>query len=116
VIPIGQEIFLDPTTTESTIDRYAGVIKNYLVPTFGKLCLRDLTTLSIQRYFSGMVASTLSHESRDKIRDVLASILGSAVKYGLLVRNPCEGIELPPEKRGKRRAKPFIYRHQLLCL
>ncbi len=101
-----------PLMASSTKSRYVGIIKNYLEPTFGKLSLRDLTPLSIQRYFSSMAASTLSGESKDKIRDVLASILGSAVKYGLLVKNPCEAVHLPPEKRGKRRAKPFIYRPQ----
>ena len=101
-----------PLMASSTKSRYVGIIKNYLEPTFGKLSLRDLTPLSIQRYFSSMAASTLSGESKDKIRDVLASILGSAVKYGLLVKNPCEAVHLPPEKRGKRKAKPFIYRPQ----
>jgi integrase len=101
-----------PLMASSTRSRSAGVIKNYLEPTFGRLSLRDLSPLVIQRYFSGMAASNLSGESKDKIRDVLASILGSAVKYGLLVKNPCEAVQLPPEKRGKRKAKPFIYRHQ----
>jgi integrase len=101
-----------PLMAKSTQDRYVGIIKNYLEPAFGKLCLRDLSPLSIQRHFSGMAASTLSHESKDKIRDVLASILGSAVKYGLLVKNPCDAVQLPRDKRGKRRAKPFVYRRQ----
>ena len=64
--------------------------------------------LSIQRYFSGMATSKLSHESRDKIRDVLSSILVSAVQYGLLVKNPAEGVRLPAERRGKRRSKQYI--------
>src|SRR5258706_8464642 len=68
-----------PTMAKSTQDRYGSVIKNYLQPTFGGLSLRDITTLNVQRYFSAMATSKLSHESRDKIRDVLSSILGSAV-------------------------------------
>jgi integrase len=48
-------------------------------------------------------------ESRDKIRDVLASVLRTAVKkYGLLVTNPIDGIQLPPNKTGKRKTKPFL--------
>ena len=35
-----------------------------------------------------MQARGLSRESVDKIRDVLSSVLGSAVKYGFLVTNP----------------------------
>jgi hypothetical protein len=61
------------------------------------LCLRQLTTLELQRYFSAMAGSKLQHESRDKIRDVLSSILGSAVRYQLPVKNPMEGVQLPAE-------------------
>ena len=76
------------------------------------LCLRDLGTLQLQRYFSGMAASTLSHESKDKIRDVLSSILRSAVRYQLLIKNPMEGVQLPPDTIGKRVTKPHIASEQ----
>jgi integrase len=97
-----------PLMAKSTQERSTGVIKNYLIPAFGSKCLRDLTPLSLQAYFTGMVASPLSHESKDKIRDVLSSILGSALKFGLLVKNPMENVQMPPEKRGKRRRKPYV--------
>ena len=72
-----------PLLAKSTRDRYEGVIKNYLMPAFGSKCLLDLTPLTLQQYFSSMTKSHLSHESRDKIRDVVSGILGSAVTYGL---------------------------------
>lgn len=93
------------TTTQS---RSRGVIQNYLLPAFGNACLRDLGTLQLQRYLSGMTGSGLSHESKDKIRDVLSSVLGSAVRYQLLVKNPMEGVQLPPGTIGKRVRKPNI--------
>jgi len=96
-----------PLMAKSTRDRYEGVIKNYLKPAFGSKCLRDLTPLTLQQYFSGMTKSPLSYESRDKIRDVVSSILGSAVTYGLLVKNPVEGVRLSPGKKGNR-IKPYI--------
>jgi len=105
----GTYIPLDmPLLAKTTQDRYQGVINNYLIPTFGKLCLRDLTPATLQRYFSGMTSSPLSQESRDKIRDVLASILRTSRKYGLLTVNPLAGVQLPPSRRGKSRAKPHI--------
>jgi len=97
-----------PLMAKSTQDRSRGIIANYLHPVFGGLCLRDLTTLTIQRYFSEMTGSKLSHESKDKIRDVLSSILGSAVQYGLLVKNPVEGVRLPAERSGRRKSKPVV--------
>ena len=96
-----------PLMAKSTRDRYESVIKLYLQPAFGAMCLRDLTPLTLQRYFSGMADSKLSYESRDKIRDVLSSILSSAVTYGLLVKNSAEAVRLSPGKRGKR-IKPYI--------
>src|SRR5271165_1258516 len=101
-----------PLMATSTRDRYRGIINNYLLPKFGELCLRDLGTLQLQRYFSAMATSNLAHESRDKIKDVLSSILGSAVRYQLLVKNPMEGVQLPPKRRGKRIAKPNITSEQ----
>jgi len=97
-----------PLMARSTQDRYWSVLDKYLLPAFGKLCLRDLTRLSVQRYVSELSTSKLSHESRDKIRDVLSSVLRSAVEFGLLARNPVEGVRLPAERAGKRRSKPYV--------
>jgi integrase len=96
-----------PVFAKSTQDRYRSVVDNHLLPAFGEVCLRDIGALAVQRYISGMAASKLLHESRDKIRDTLSSILGSAVRYGYLVKNPVEGVRLPPDKKGKR-VKPYV--------
>jgi len=116
-----------PLMASSTQSRYRGIIENYLVPAFGALCLRDMTPLTLQQYISGFEIKgaekeqnagrkCLSHESVDKIRDVLSSILGSAVKYGFLITNPAAGLQVPPEKRGRRRHKPFVRPEQLAAL
>jgi integrase len=97
-----------PSMAKSTQDRYKGVIRNYLIPAFGNLCLRDLSRLTVQRYFSEMANSVLAHESKDKIKDVLSSILGSAVQFDLLAKNPVEGIRLPAQRTGRKRSKPYI--------
>lgn len=59
-----------------------------------------------------MVDSSLSSDSRDKVRDVLSSILGSAVRFQLLLKNPVEGVQLPPNRKGKRVTKPTITSEQ----
>jgi len=124
-----------PLLASSTQDRYQGIINGYLIPTFGALCLRQLTPLALQRYISGFPISSrdgeksgvqtagnggarkaLSHESVDKIRDVLSSVLGSAVKYGYLITNPMDGVQVPPDRRGRRRHKPFVRPEQFAAL
>jgi integrase len=96
-----------PLFAKSTRDRYQGVIDNHLLPMFGQASLRDISAVAVQRYLSDLAASKLSHESKDKIRDTLSSILGSAVNYQYLVKNPVEGLKLPPDRKGKR-IKPYI--------
>jgi integrase len=105
-----------PLLATTTRERYQGVIDNYLLPRFGQLCLRELTPECLQRYFSEMATSKLAQESRDKIRDVLASILNSAVTYRLLVTNPIENVRIPRDKRGKRRSKPHLSPEQFAKL
>ena len=46
-----------PLMAKSTQERYPSVIKNYLMPAFGKKCLRDLTPKTLQHYFTGLVSS-----------------------------------------------------------
>lgn len=96
-----------PKMAASTQDRCSGVIQNYLKPQFGGLCLRDISVLTVDRYLSGLGKTKLSHESMDKIRDVLSSIMESAVRYELLAKNPVAGIRLPKPRVGKR-SKPFV--------
>jgi len=104
-----------PTMAKSTQDRYKGVIRNYLKPQFGGLSLRDITPLTTDRYFSELGKTGLQYESIDKVRDVLASVLTSAIRYGLLIKNPAEGVRLPRAKRGKK-SKPWITQQQFNTL
>jgi integrase len=123
-----------PLMASSTQDRYRGILENYLIPEFGSVPLREMTSLVLQKFILGfeMIGSAvdeqtgrswreggrkyLSHESVDKIRDVLASSLSSAVKHGYLVTNPAEGLQVPSERRGKRRQKPFVLPEQFSAL
>jgi integrase len=88
--------------------RSFGVLKNYLLPVFGKSSLRDLSSQTLQRYFTHLAAGELQSASRDKIRDVMSAVLRSAVTYGLLIRNPMENVVMPRDRRGKRLSKPYL--------
>ena len=103
-----------PLLAKSTQQRTNSVIENHLKPKFAESCLRDVTPLEVQRYFSGMTGADLSHESQDKIRDVLSAILGSAIRYGYLVKNPAEGIRLL--RAGVNRSKPYVTPQQFASL
>ena len=95
-----------PLLSSSTQNSYRGIIAKYLDSRFGRLCLRDLTRLTLQEYFSG-TAGKVSYPVISKIRDVLSSILRSAVNVEYLNKNPMEGLRLPLDKRP-RQPKPTI--------
>lgn len=66
-----------PLLSSSTQSSYRGIIAKYLDPRFGRMCLRDLTRLTLQEYFSGRAGK--AYPTTSKIRDALSSILRSAV-------------------------------------
>jgi len=96
-----------PLLAKTTQKSYQGIIAKCLEPKFNSCCLRDLTPLTLQRYFSGLAGEKVGYPSILKIRDALSSILRSASRYGFIVANPMEGLVLPPDKRP-RRPKPTI--------
>ena len=91
-----------PLLAKTTQDSYEATIRKYILPAFKDCCLRDLTAMALQRYFSRMAAEGINYPCIVKVRDALSSILRSAVRYGFLVKNPLEGLQLPPDKRGRR--------------
>jgi integrase len=91
----------------STQGTYAGAIRKHLMPSLRALSLRDLTPRTLKQFFSGMAANGAPYPTIVKTRDALSSILRSAVEDELLIKNPMEGLKLPPDKRP-RRAKAFL--------
>jgi integrase len=94
---------------KGTQERYEGVIRKYLEPAFGEMCLRELTPMTLERYFAGVASSRpeLTRESLKKVRNVLGSIVTRARKHGLLTTNPLDGLELP-QGRPVEGSKPWI--------
>jgi integrase len=94
---------------KSSQDRTKGILKNYLLPAFGKMMLRDITPAVAQQYYSLFANSELSRESVDKIRDTQAAILQlAAVKYRLIPSSPMEHIDLPRTKNRRKPQRAYI--------
>jgi hypothetical protein len=62
-----------PLLSSTTRAVYSWVLDKYLVPAFGDAMLRDLTTMTLQEYFSGLGKN---HATAMKVKDALASVLG----------------------------------------
>jgi integrase len=98
-----------PLMATTTQGSYEGTLRKYLMPAFGEMPLRDMTALTLQKYFSGMGTSVLSGDTVLKIKEVLSAVLGSAVRYDLLTKNPLLAVQIPRTKVvNRKKQKPHI--------
>jgi integrase len=101
-----------PLLASTTRDNYQYTISKYLMPIFGNRMLRELTPMMLQKYFNSL---SVSHSTATKIKDAVGSVLNSAVKYGLLVKNPLTRVQIPAPRTGKR-PRPHITPEQFDAL
>jgi integrase len=98
-----------PLMASTTQASYEGTLRKYLMPAFGDMPLRELSTLTLQKYFSGLGNSELGGDTVLKIKEVLSAVLGSAVRYDLLIKNPLLAVQIPRTKVvNKKKQKPHI--------
>jgi integrase len=90
---------LQPTTR----DLYAYLLRQFLLPTFGKAALSSIDVLAVRTWLADLQAQQLSPSTVAKAYRLLSRILGAAVEAGYLVRNACAvkgaGQERAPEMR-----------------
>jgi integrase len=89
----------------TTVNGYKDIINGYLIPEFGRMKLKDLQTLSIQKYYNSLYeCSPLSNKplSAKTVRNIhvlFNSALQRAVQLDILKKNPAQNIELQKCKR-----------------
>ena len=87
--------------TEKTLLNYRDQVRVHLKPAFAHIPLGRLSAQAIQGYFSQQLrARRLSSTSLRYQFAVLREALYHAVRWGVLVRNPCEFVD-PPRPRAR---------------
>ena len=86
----------------STLERYAGILREHIVPRWGRTKLAEVTHSDVQAWVSSMVATSAPATVR-KVHRVLSLVLATAVKDGRLVRNSADGVNLPRVVAGEHR-------------
>ncbi|MBF4766610.1 site-specific integrase [Nocardioides agariphilus] len=86
----------------STRERYAGIVRSHIVPTWGPVPLERVTHAGVQAWVTSL-AETRSPATVRKVFRVLSLILGLAVRDGQLRRNVARGINLPRPVRHEQR-------------
>jgi integrase len=90
--------------TQVTVESYKGIIANHLGPALGKVELRKLTALDIDRYYTAKGIAGLGAGSIRMHGAILSSALGQAVKWGWIAANPCSGATLPQRPPSTRKS------------
>jgi integrase len=86
----------------STRERYAGLLRQYVLPRWGRVRLADVTHAEVRAWVSE-IAEERSASAAIKSHRVLSLVLSLAVRDGRLARNPADGIGLPRETPRDRR-------------
>ena len=90
-------LWVDTVTTEvapKTHERYAEIVRCYLLPAFGRVQLQRLTATDIQRGYNNFDRKP-SPRTRRHIHRILKSALTRAVEQQALTRNPATNLRLP---------------------
>jgi integrase len=78
--------------------RYRQLVEAHIRPTLGKVPLAQLTPQDITRLYSKHLAEGLSPSTVQFVHMILRSALSQALEWGLIVRNPTDGVQAPRRK------------------
>ena len=84
---------LRPTTRALNL----GVLRNYLLPRFGRWPLSKITTTDVKAMVAEESTRRALAERGRRHAIILGTILGGAVDDGRIARNPVRGVKLPSE-------------------
>ena len=85
------------TVKASTLDSYDGIYKKYIRPNvISNIPINDIKTLKIQEYYNNL-DTTASNVK--KVHKLLYQFFNYSEKEGYIVKNPCNNVSLPKEKK-----------------
>ena len=106
-----------------TLSGYEEVVRDYIKPAFGNVRLRKLTPLHIEHALAAWREGTgaKKHKAEFKLKPrtvhrifaTLNSMLKQAVRWNMIVRNPCDGVTPPVRGRVEITA---LDEHQAIAL
>jgi integrase len=93
------ETYAATNTTLRTRVGYQGYIQRYIIPSIGHVELQKLTPRQIQNVYAGMLEKGLSNTTVAQLHRILHKAFATAVKWGLLARNPVDATTAPRLER-----------------
>jgi len=92
-------------TTSGTLVTYRRTYAREWSPHLGRLPLSAVDRSSVGAIINSMIASDKTIKNR---HGILSTLMKAAVREGLIVRNPCEGMKLPRNTEHLKRLHRFL--------
>ncbi len=80
---------------EKTIKDYLGAFNNYILPTFGKMELDEITASDLGLWQKKLLDTGLSASRVRNIRATFQTIMADALRDGIISKNPFDGVKVP---------------------
>ena len=94
------ELHLQP----KTVEKYKEELKDKIIPALGRIKLSDLKPFTINAFFVSLTKDGARKDGKKggyargslyKTKNVLSSMLRSAVEWEIIEKNPCSKVRLP---------------------
>lgn len=92
------ETYKKPTTKASTVQVYQSWYKVHVKPAIGNMRLQSVKASHIQKILNGM-QDEYSDQMIDHVNLVVYSMMKQAMKEGLILYNPADGVTVPKGKQ-----------------
>ncbi len=89
-----------------TVASYTGIIKNHINPNLGGIRVQSLQPGDIEDMAETLSKKKLSPKTVKNVITVLHTALAYAIKKGIIVKNPCENLDI--EKCKKHKITPLL--------
>ena len=106
--------YVRPNLSPRGFERYESIARVHLIPDLGAIALTQLRPEHLQRLYASKLSSGLSPRSVRYQHVVLHKALETAMKWGLVVRNVADGVDVPRSRRKDMQTwSEFEVRHFL---
>lgn len=108
------ELYITPYIEETTRVGYKTKLKCYIHPMLGDIKIKSLRAEHIQRMVNDMLAKGLSPKNIRDTYNIVNASMKKAVALKEILYNPCEGVELPKQKKYRAKVYDTKTIHEIL--
>jgi len=93
-----------PRLREATFENYSYLIKLYVHNELGSRKLSDIKPFDVQKLYNHLTEKGLSARTVRYVHAILTSAFSQAVKWQMLIVNPCNVVDLPRQQKKEMKA------------